>query len=963
MSVDFHENVFKKKTLLNTNNKFWMENKDNEIDEAEKDLEKFDEMEKNFHRVVQDLISDQSFDHFREEYEKLHDELLASHKNNQALIDKCKELNNSILANANKVSSVLNLSQNDQRTIAGLRHEFDRAWKMVEISQEKEMKSKETIETLKVEISNLSRLVEQGGSAAFMQEASLQDISDQISSLKKEIPVQVAEISNLNSQLSEAQQNTNELRKQIQTHQEEQNSLIQEIEQLRSSNQDVVTGVETAMTQILSLKDEIKSLQNQQSEVDEKVLNQKSAIKDQKEELESHRQDIRSANEDLQSAFLQVRLVQKQFEGKQKKTDKTVEFVTQRQNNINQHDESHQYYINKLTEATEENAQLQDELNELKTYSKEIDEERKQFRNKVSECNNKIILLLAQTSKQQSDNQTKRLNIEKIIKNTRDTHAKEVQEKAATLVVEEQSKLITSNIMSIKSQQHDFRGKVVKINQETRQYEDNAIRARSNRSQINEEIKIREKAIDDNTMHISSLQEQIKHQLSLTETVQNERDIACRLLTEADKENQVTKEKNEILAQQIKSLKEDIREKDKLCVETHYKQKTIRRQVITLHKELNQIKRDLKAIDEQTTEIRNKTMRSQFLLTSSDLETMKQQQSLNEIKASADIMEKMTVRHVSEKEQLIAKAHLLKYQIEHAKAAYTKQTEEIEKLKNELISEVELNEHLQSQNRHGKALKLELIRVQKSLLQAQGKSRALEEEIEKPMNVHRWRILDATNPEQSQLIRMNMALRDKLMILISKLEQLMRSKKALQDRNAIEERHLQNSYGGQYDSEYAYYNEILKEKIRMLQKMQEQAAKQGNYVQTTRDQLMTVRTMIREEKTELYGTKKQIRAKSSYGTTRNNSAIKKTPPRTDVKFIGGGFAVGGIQSPQNMKPQIRPQTRQGAGHAPTLILPHNTTPRKPKSNLQMTKQTPKGWNPKRQPISPFLPTANGTEDF
>jgi hypothetical protein len=43
------------------------------------------------------------------------------------------------------VTSVLKLAQDDQRTIAGLRFEFEKAWKMVEVLQEKEAKCHDMI--------------------------------------------------------------------------------------------------------------------------------------------------------------------------------------------------------------------------------------------------------------------------------------------------------------------------------------------------------------------------------------------------------------------------------------------------------------------------------------------------------------------------------------------------------------------------------------------------------------------------------------------------------------------------------------------------------------------------------------------------------------------------------------------------------------------------------------------------
>ena len=77
------------------------------------------------------------------------------------------------MANAAKVQTALKLSQEDQNTIASLKREIEKAWKMVDVSHEKEARAKETISQLKIEISNLSRLVEQGAGLSMGQESQV----------------------------------------------------------------------------------------------------------------------------------------------------------------------------------------------------------------------------------------------------------------------------------------------------------------------------------------------------------------------------------------------------------------------------------------------------------------------------------------------------------------------------------------------------------------------------------------------------------------------------------------------------------------------------------------------------------------------------------------------------------------------------------------------------------------------
>ena len=66
-------------------------------------------------------MGDKSLEKFRIEYEKLHRALKKSHESEKRLMQKCRELNAEIVANAAKVQTALKLSQEDQTTIASLK--------------------------------------------------------------------------------------------------------------------------------------------------------------------------------------------------------------------------------------------------------------------------------------------------------------------------------------------------------------------------------------------------------------------------------------------------------------------------------------------------------------------------------------------------------------------------------------------------------------------------------------------------------------------------------------------------------------------------------------------------------------------------------------------------------------------------------------------------------------------------
>jgi len=166
-----------------------------------------DSLERDFQEVLAELVGDKSLERFRQEYEKLHRALKKSHDSEKRLIKKCRELNAEIVSNAAKVQTALKLSQEDQSTIASLKREIEKAWKMVDASHEKEARAKDTISQLKTEIANLSRLVEQGAGLSVGQETQVNALLRDKDALTKERDAQVAEIGAIRQQITDYLQN------------------------------------------------------------------------------------------------------------------------------------------------------------------------------------------------------------------------------------------------------------------------------------------------------------------------------------------------------------------------------------------------------------------------------------------------------------------------------------------------------------------------------------------------------------------------------------------------------------------------------------------------------------------------------------------------------------------------------------------------------------------------------------
>lgn len=85
----------------------------------------YEEIEKDFQEVLNELSGDKGLERFKTEYEKLHAIMKKSYDNERRLMAKCRELNAEIVVNSAKVATALKLSQDDQTTIASLKKVSD----------------------------------------------------------------------------------------------------------------------------------------------------------------------------------------------------------------------------------------------------------------------------------------------------------------------------------------------------------------------------------------------------------------------------------------------------------------------------------------------------------------------------------------------------------------------------------------------------------------------------------------------------------------------------------------------------------------------------------------------------------------------------------------------------------------------------------------------------------------------
>ena len=115
----------------------------------------------------------------------MHRALKVSHENEKKLLKRCRDLNADIVGNAAKVQTALKLTQEDSQTITFLKTELEKTFNILQLSRDREEKSKQKIENLHAEIKHLNTLIDQGNSLSSGQNNTVHDLLNMKEQLMK----------------------------------------------------------------------------------------------------------------------------------------------------------------------------------------------------------------------------------------------------------------------------------------------------------------------------------------------------------------------------------------------------------------------------------------------------------------------------------------------------------------------------------------------------------------------------------------------------------------------------------------------------------------------------------------------------------------------------------------------------------------------------------------------------------
>ena len=187
-------------------------------------------------------------------------------------------------------------------------------------------------------------------------------------------------------------------------------------------------------------------------------------------------------------------------------------------------------------------------------------------------------------------------------------------------------------------------------------------------------------------------------------------------------------------------------------------------------------------------------------------------------------------------------------------------------------------------------LKREVHHLGRELLQERTKVKALSEELENPLNVHRWRKLEGSDPSTFEMIQKIQTLQKRL---ISKTEEVVEKDLLIQEKEKLYmelKAILARQPGPRWPEQVSVYQQNLREKTRQLKAM---ASELNMYQAQTAEYKYEIERLTRDAqdlKRKYYEAKRREQLERERGYEAPE--VKVAPhASTQARFAGGGFGL------------------------------------------------------------------------
>ncbi|KAL4102380.1 hypothetical protein PRIC1_006125 [Phytophthora ramorum] len=389
-------------------------------------------------------------------------------------------------------------------------------------------------------------------------------------------------------------------------------------------------------------------------------------------------------------------------------------------------------------------------------------------------------------------------------------------------IKENTMKNLQNEINGLKSHVKKQRAQIQQLVGEREKYEKEAANATQKFMTSLEEAKLQDLQVVSLQQKIVESESRLKQQQNLYEAVRTDRNLYSKQLIESQEEIGNMKRKFKIMNHQIEQLKEEITSKDHALVKEHFDHHKVDKEKEILKNELLRIKKQIQSSEQIILNQEQEITKLAKIIQEADEEKQRQVKEYGCVVHDRDTLRQQLIQRNEELSVLYEKIKIQKSTLSKGYFQYQEKLKELNNLQSRIHSLTLEKDSSSNQLSHEGSLKQELFRLEKELLQEKTKIRALSEELDHPLNVHRWRKLEGSDPKRFEMIRKLQAMQKKL---IRKYEEttikdllILEKEKLYVELKTI----LARQPGAEVAEQLVVYKETLKGKHNQMKQMEDE---------------------------------------------------------------------------------------------------------------------------------------------
>ncbi|XP_059050606.1 cilia- and flagella-associated protein 58-like [Achroia grisella] len=708
------------------------------------------EAEKEFERVLEEMREAEGLKLYTDVYTKLYDSYYKMKDDNVAHVQEIDALHTKLRRFDDTVSDYLAEITDSHKTIEKLRADIEEARALADAMHARELISVESLETMKRTVTRLEKELDARKRAGDEDAGATSAVKEKEKFEKEKARLQ-GELDGVKLRLSNALKYVEELENKNTAADENIAKLEEQLEEADNNTVRQNRLVDHLKNESVSLKNEVESRGTTIANLNERATKAEKAIERRDKQLRETGHKLETAQQEQEAASTKAAQFREQLETTNIEFEKTKQKLNNTTKELKNMIDDGNRLRNEVSKLTKQAVQQTKKYQLLEGNKASVESERERLRQQVSVMEREIMLgkKQAESDKREIEN----LNREKDILNK---NMQKIQNEAI-----ENLQMLHLQEQRRKQLEHELELNATQINKQRlliRQLEKDKDRMLEETIALNEKVDEISEEIRLRTADILDLKKALREETIKTRKLsvaldgtRAERNMLHKNYTEALDEIQDLKQKLKMLAYQIEQLKEDISGKEtglKSCEGTlakcNKKNEQLRAEVQGGLAKLSEARADIAAL-------RQEEARLNRIVQEGDTARAKLMKELEGLMNERDVVGAQLVRRNDEISLLYEKIRILEVTLHRGERQYEQRVEDIRLLRLEIIRLRKEKNLLSKGIENMTDLRLEVFNLERELGRERLRVRALEEALETPLNVHRWRKLQGTDPESVQL--------------------------------------------------------------------------------------------------------------------------------------------------------------------------------------------------------------------